>query len=223
VSRDKKLLYLRSKYRLDKILLTRVKVLVVDDHTLVREGLSALLLRFEIDVIGGASNGMEMLDFLSSDQPDVILLDVQMPLMNGFEAIKIINRNFKAIAVIMLTQYDAVDLRNQFLNAGAIAVFNKSDPIAIIVKAIKNYKNFNRALNSLDKNIFTSREIEVIQLLSGGFSNIEIAQYLSISEKTVSSHREHLYRKTDSHNATHFLKYMIKNGLDQLNGFESKE
>jgi DNA-binding NarL/FixJ family response regulator len=194
----------------------KIKIIVVDDQQLFRDGIIALLKDYDFEIIGSASNGKVLFEIMRTELPNVILLDVEMPEMNGHEAIKTLTKDFPQIAVIVISQYDEYCFTNHFLSEGAIAVFKKDTSIDLVAKAVMNYQNHDKNIRTLPKNLLSTRELEVMHLLSLGLSNKEIANALHLSEKTIENHREHLYKKTHSHSSAQFFKYVFKNGLDLL-------
>ncbi len=214
------------------------KVLIVDDHNLFRKGLRKLLENMQdVDVIGEAQNGVEAIKQVSSLAPDVVLMDIAMPEMNGLEATSEIHRSFPSIAIILLTMYDNEEYLKQALQYGAIGYLLKdistNELFLALQAAIKGEPHFSPAISRKIINRFTdgrsasllpqslytnlsTREIEILRLLTAGKSNKIIADRLCISIKTVEKHRNNIMQKLDIHNIVDLVKYALKNGLAHL-------
>lgn len=207
----------------------KIKLFISDDHSLVREGLKTLLSNSKfIDLVGEASNGKITIDLIPILNPDVILMDIDMPEINGIIATKeIINFNPK-IKIIALTMHNDESLLNEMLNAGAVGYLLKNTDKENLEFAILNcyngYKTIDKNLSKIPKsseiqvlksdNIkLTTRESEILILISNGFTNKQIADKLFISYKTVDTHRTALMKKVDAHNVAGLIKYAIKNKI----------
>lgn len=203
-----------------------IKCLIVDDQPILREGLKSLLATCDdIEVIAEAGNGKEAIDQLSFVLPDVILMDIRMPVMNGVEATKVIKEKFPDIIIIILTTFDDDQFILDALRYGASGYLLKDMGIQQLASAIRDGVSGNvllpgRIANKLtmminpksspiiDDNEYSTREKDIIQLLVKGYSNNEIAEALFLSIGTVKNYVSQIYAKanvTDRSNAViHF-------------------
>jgi DNA-binding NarL/FixJ family response regulator len=215
-----------------------IKIILVDDEVLFRKGISFLLAREEnIEVIFEASDGVELIEFLKGDnpKPDIVMMDLKMPLLNGIEATKIIHRDFPGIKIIALTSYDSKSFISNMINIGAVSYLVKSttpqelfttiNEVAAkgfyysdyVVNIIQNEIATNKkAKCSLDNGFITARELEVLQLICEQRSTVEIGEKLFISPRTVEGHRNNLLLKTESKNIAGLVVYAIQNGIVSL-------
>jgi two-component system, NarL family, response regulator NreC len=212
----------------------RKKLLIVDDHSIVREGLRALLSAIPgFEVVGEAENGQIAVEHTRNLKPDVILMDLSMPVMNGTEATRAIKQRHPDVKVIALTANKSHDHVLATLAAGANGYILKDDTSHSLLSAIENIitgKSYlspgvcntvlNRFLDSSDSldserswAKLTSREREVIKLVAEGYKNREIANYLSLSIKTVEKHRSNLMNKLDIHCVSALTLYAIEHSL----------
>lgn len=210
-----------------------IKVIIADDHRILREGLKSLLeTDSEFKIVGEASNGEELLALMDITDPDVVLLDIGMPVMNGLVATKEIKERFPYVKVLILTQYDSEEYLYTVLHAGAAGYVLKETASTELVWAIKTVNDglaylspamtqtliqerfSQKDSNSLKvKDVLTPREQEIFKLLADGNSNNEIAEKLVISLKTVQTHRAHIMEKLNLNNRTELIKYAIRQGI----------
>jgi len=212
----------------------KIKVLVTDDHTIVRDGICALLaLAGDIEVIGEASNGREALDKVKELTPDVVLMDIAMPIMGGLEATRRICREFPSTKVLALTQYDDKEYIFPVIEAGARGFIGKiaaSSELTSGIRAVHRGESFlspsvakvliedyQQGVNSRDNRDpyqeLTDREKDVLKLIVEGYSTQEIADMLVISPKTVEGHKTSLMAKLDIHNRIDLVKYALRKGI----------
>jgi DNA-binding NarL/FixJ family response regulator len=216
----------------------KVKIVLADDEVLFRKGISFLLSREpNIDVIFEASNGVELIDFLTGNntKPDIIIMDLKMPLLNGIEATKIIHKDFSYIKIIALTSYDSKSFISNMIDVGAVSylVKNATPPelfFTINEVATKGFYYSDYVMNSIQKDLdsnkkskssfdtsfITSRELEILQLICQQKSTIEIGEKLFISPRTVEGHRNNLLLKTESKNIAGLVVYAIQNSIISL-------
>lgn len=213
----------------------RIRVIIVDDHEMVRRGLSDFLRIFkEFSLVGEASNGEEAVTKCTKLKPDVVLMDLVMPQMNGVEAIQIITNRFPDIRIIALSSYDDERLVPAALDAGAISFLQKNVTMTELADAIrKAYKGvstlsptatqylISAALKHPGKDYdLTSRERDVLQLMVAGKSNVQIAEELVICVPTVKSHVGHILSKLGVKTRAEAIVFAIKHNLvnkpDQL-------
>ncbi|NMB01626.1 MAG: response regulator transcription factor [Firmicutes bacterium] len=216
-----------------------IKVLIVDDHPLLRQGLSTLLeLEGGINVVGQASNGPEALRLAAELQPDVILLDINMPGMNGIEVAKTVRKRHPEVAILVLTIHDNESYVNEMIRSGAKGYLLKDAEPSQVVQAIKQvysgesvyppdllehvmeryhelevqYGRLQTAA-TLSELSLTSRELEILRYIVEGMSNKEIANTLFISEKTVKNHITSLLRKLDVEDRTQAAVFAVSQGF----------
>lgn len=213
-----------------------ITVIIVDDHPLVREGISKILsLEPDIKIIGEATNGQEAIEQALSKNPDIILMDINMPGISGVEACRTINSKRPGIGIIGLTIHDQEEYFFEFIRAGASAYILKDvspDQLVNTIRGVsrgesfippklmsKIFKEFNRLnyysqdLQKSDHKLLSPREIEVLKLLAKGESNKAIAQKLYISEKTVKNHLYRIFQKLEVEDRTQAALYAVKNKL----------
>ncbi len=215
----------------------QIRVLIADDHDIVRSGLKMLLMaEDDITIVGEASNGREAVDLALELRPDVIVMDVQMPEMNGIEATRLIKETCAECAVLALTIHEDEQYFFQMLNAGALGYVPKRAAPDDLVRAIRLaaeghvflYSSMASLLASdyLSRleageaeaagSVLTNREREILVLIAEGLLNREIADQLTISIKTVERHRENIMNKLNLHSRTELVKYAIRRGLIDL-------
>jgi DNA-binding NarL/FixJ family response regulator len=203
-----------------------IRILMVDDHPLLREGVAALIAgRADMKLVAQASDGREAISQFRSHHPDVTLMDLQMPEMNGIDAIIAIRGEFPDARIVVLTTYSGDALAQRALKAGAKAYVLKShvrkDLLEIIRTVHAGKKSVNPevaadiAIHSADDDL-TTREIEVLTLIAGGRSNKLIADQLSITEETAKAHVRSILSKLDAKDRTHAVTLGLKRGIIQL-------
>lgn len=213
-----------------------IKVLIADDHVLYRAGVkTALSTKKDVKVIAEADNGMHLLNMLATVQPDVILLDIQMPVMDGIGALPEIKKNWPHIKVIMLTMMDDHSMITKLMELGANSYLSKTSDSEIIYEAIKTcfeheyYFNTltNKALltNLKAKNTMTpqklvqleanlsDKELLVLKLMCEEKSTREIAEIVDLSPRTVEAIRDRLKEKTGAKTTAGLIMYAVKNNL----------
>ncbi len=205
----------------------RTRVLIVDDHLMVREGLKFLLsTALDLDVVGEAANGAEAVELVPLTEPDVVLMDIVMPVMNGADATARIKEAFPSVQVIALTSYADGELVEQTLRAGAISYLLKDSRSEALVTAIRNARDgrgaidagamqsvMSRRLDEVGADL-TPREREVLALLAAGMSNGEIAEKLTLAVGTVRLHVSSILSKLGAPNRTTAAVIAMKHGLD---------
>lgn len=212
-----------------------IKLILVDDEILFRKGISFLLEREKnLEIIFEASNGNELITFLQSNtiHPDIVIMDLKMPGINGVEATKIIHKDFPEIKIIALTSYDSKSFVANMIDVGAVAYLLKNatpqdlvttiNEVAekgfyytdYIMKIIKEDVLANKkGKSNFDCNLLTKREIEVLKLICFQKSTSEIAEQLFISRRTVEGHRNNLLLKTESRNIAGLVVYAVQNDM----------
>ena len=210
----------------------RINVLLADDHTIVREGIRSLLeAREEIKVVGEASTGREAVEKAGEIRPDIVIMDISMPILNGLEATRQIRRLYPECKVLVLTMHENRESVRQILKAGAIGyvikksaagqLFNAIDAVnrgeAFFSPTISKMllEDYLEETDSPDE-ILSSRETEVLQLVAEGHTNKEIADLLFISVKTVEGHKDNIKKKLGIYNQAGLIKYAIGKGMIYL-------
>ena len=214
--------------------MAKIRVLVVDDHTIVRNGICVLLgLAKDIEVVGEASNGSEALEMVRKFMPDVMLIDIAMPNMNGLEATRHIRKEFPRVKVLVLTQYDDKEHVFWAIEAGASGFISKTAASSELVSGIRSVYRGDSFLSPSAARILvedyqqeasirkeqdpykqlTDREREILKLLAEGYTTRKIADMLVISVKTVEGHKTNLMSKLDIHNRTDLVKYALRKGI----------
>ncbi len=212
----------------------KIRVLVVDDHTIVRDGITALLtLTGDIEVVGEATNGSEAVKMVKELHPDVVLMDVAMPIMGGLEATRRIHREFPGTKVLVLTQYDDKEYVFPVIESGASGFISKVAASSELVSGIRAvYKGDSYLSPSVAKLLvenyqlggvkqvgqdpydeLTEREREIFKLLAEGYSTQKIADMLVITRKTVEGHKTSLMAKLGIHNRIDLVKYALRKGI----------
>lgn len=210
-----------------------VNIIIIDDHSLVREGIKQLLeLDGDIKVKGEAGNGEEGIDLIQMTNPDVVLLDINMPIMNGLQMLQKLKEQNINVKVLILTIHNEIEYLAKAVEIGISGYVLKDSDSEILKKAIFTvnegeiyiqpnlapllnekitFQEENAAINDL-----TKREVEVLKLLAEGLFNKEIAYKLSISEKTVKNHVSNIFRKIEVFDRTQAAVFAIKNNLVDL-------
>lgn len=211
-----------------------LKILIADDHSMIREGLKQLLeLDGDIQVIGEAGNGEECLEVIKRVNPDVVLLDINMPIMNGLKMLEILrNSKYKNQKILILTIHNEVEYLMKAIDIGVEGYVLKDSDSSILKKAIYKVHAGEKYIDSsmiplmneriaqekekAEEDRLTRREIEVLKLLAEGLFNKEIAYKLSISEKTVKNHVSNIFKKIGVFDRTQAAVYAIKNNIVEI-------
>lgn len=215
--------------------MSKTRILLADDHTIVRQGIRALLDAQEgIEVVGEAEDGRQAVEKVKELVPDIVVIDITMPNLNGIEATRQIKKINDKIKVLVLTVHDNEEYVHQILQAGASGYLLKESAVSDLISAISAVKKGDIFLSpSISRvvvkdyirhveaesggfdslNILTNREREILQLIAEGRTNKEIAALLKLSVKTVDVHRSHIMEKLHIHDITGLVKYAIRKGL----------
>jgi DNA-binding NarL/FixJ family response regulator len=207
----------------------QIQVLVADDHALVRAGIRALLERIDrVRVVGEAGDGVQALELIKELGPDVVLLDLTMPGLSGFEVLKETSERFPEVNMIVLSVHDTAEYAIHALRSGASGYLPKSAASAELEVAIQRVMSGEKYVSpriapetSLEFSgggseptaELTPRQLEVLTLISEGLSTKEVARALNISIKTVETHRSQLMERLNIHEVAGLVRYAIKKGL----------
>jgi DNA-binding NarL/FixJ family response regulator len=212
----------------------KLRILLADDHTVMRAGLRALLERQpNLEVVGEAENGRQTVQLSASLRPDVVVMDIGMPILNGIEATKEIVNQLPATAVVILSMYSDESYVMRALKAGARAYLLKDSAAADLISAIdavsqgksffspkvsrilaEDYVRILKQKGAVDSyDLLTSREREILQLLAEGKTNKEVATALNISPYTVETHRSHILGKLNLHTPAELILYAVRKGI----------
>ncbi len=210
--------------------MNRIKVLIVDDHAILRDGIKALLsLNDDFEIVGEASEGKEAIDKAGELEPDVIVMDIGMPSMDGLEATSRIKKKNSKVKVLVLTQHDNKEYILSAVKAGVSGYIPKKALGSDLVSAIRSVfrgdsflypsatsaliEGYLRQVEDEPYDRLTEREREVLKLIAEGYTSREIADMLFINLKTVLGHRTKLMEKLDIHNRSELIKYALRRGL----------
>ncbi|MDP3913743.1 MAG: response regulator transcription factor [Bacteroidota bacterium] len=210
------------------------KIIIVDDHTLFRNGLRILLNNLDnYHVIAEAANGKQFLELLNTVVPDLVLMDISMPVMDGIEASAIAHQRYPDLKIITLSMYGEEDYYYKMVNAGVKGFVLKNSDIkevktaldvvydggsffsAELLQTLVNSLKYSAKSNEFHTEL-SEREMEILILICQGMSNQEIADKLFISKRTVDKHRANILEKSESKNTAQLVVYAIKNRLVEL-------
>ena len=210
--------------------MTALRVLLADDHTVLRDGLRRSLEAYGLDVVGEASDGAEAVELAAQLLPDVVLMDVSLPVQDGVEATRQLRARAPGVAVVMLTMFaDGATLR-EALRAGAVGYLVKDCTTAEIVDTVtavaagetvlsaelaQSFLAADRGRGTTD-HALTPREVEVLRILAAGASTSQVASELYISAKTVKNHLAHIYKKLDAMDRTQAVLQAVRLGIVRL-------
>jgi DNA-binding NarL/FixJ family response regulator len=209
-----------------------VRILLADDHEIVRRGLRAILAGHpEWEICGEAVNGRQAIEHAKEFKPDLVVMDIGMPELNGLGATRLILKALPKTQVLILTIHESERLVQEVLEAGARGFVLKSDAGTELIAAVEALLEHKLAFTSrvaeimlrdylknphhrpADEHRLTPREQEIVQLLAEGNSNKEVATRLRISVKTVETHRSHIMTKLNLHNLGELVRYAVRNGI----------
>ncbi|MDP2731352.1 MAG: response regulator transcription factor [Dehalococcoidales bacterium] len=216
--------------------MNKIKLVVADDHPTFREGLCKLL-SSEFDCVGEASNGKEAVKLAAKLKPDVMLIDVDMPVLNGYKAAEQISASNPDIAIIMLSAFDYDSYLFSSLRAGARGFLLKTTRLQKLIKAVRLVNDGQIVLDAsvrdklvylMDRDatvhpkekhgFFAPRELEVLRLTARGLTNKEIAQELNVSQRTIQAHMVNIFRKSESNSRTQAVYFALQKGWITIDG-----
>lgn len=214
-----------------------IRVLIADDHTLFRKGMSMMVKTFPgVVSVHDVENGQKALDYLSENPVDILLLDLEMPVLDGWETSRKVVNNFPDTYIIMISMHDSLKLISDLIEIGVHSYLLKSAEPEEVQKAMMSVVNNDFYYNQLvakalhqkvrsgnsdklledEKNQLTKREIEILELICQELTMKEIGEKLFISEQTIHTHRKNLMKKTEAKNAVGLVKFAIQNHIVSL-------
>ncbi len=217
--------------------MSKTNILVVDDHSLVREGIITMLSIYDdFEIIGDAESGEKALEKIEEQKPDVILLDINMPGMNGIETAKKVLTDYEGIKIIILSMEVTQDHISEAIKAGVAGYLAKDTKKEVLAEAIRKvmegeqyfgdkisevifkgfYKQSKGEQVAKENKDLSKREVEVLRQIASGLSNREIADKLFISIRTVDAHRNHIMQKLSMKSTAQLVKYAIKEKIIDL-------
>jgi two-component system response regulator NreC len=216
--------------------LGKIRILLADDHTILRQGIRSLLeSEPDLDVVGEAEDGHAVVKMACELQPDVVVMDIAMPLLNGLEATRQIKRDCPRARVLILTMHENEEYIRQVLASGAMGYILKDAAATDLIGAIRTVNRGESVLSPAITRLviedylrwgdlkdvnpgddLTPREREILQLIAEGYSNKQIGEILCIAVKTVQSHRTNLMAKLDLHDRSELIKYAIRKKIIEV-------
>ncbi|MEW5828216.1 MAG: response regulator transcription factor [Chloroflexota bacterium] len=214
----------------------KIRILLADDHTILRNGIRSLLEdEHDMEVVGEAEDGRAAVSLACQLQPDVVIMDIAMPLLNGLEATRQIKREAPQVKVLILTMHDNEEYIRQVLGAGAMGYILKDAAARELISAIRSVQRGEAILSPAvtrlviedylrwggprpqeDNDSLSPREREVLQLIAEGYTNKQMAGILSLSIKTVQAHRTNLMQKLGLHDRGELIKYAIQKKIIEI-------
>lgn len=215
--------------------MSNIKILIADDHKIVLDGLTSILGDIDgFDVVGSVENGKDAVDFVATkEKPDVLLMDIDMPVMNGINAAREIKKNFEGVRILTLSMHNEKGMIQTLMDAGADGYILKNSSKEELEKGIRTvyagqtFFSTDVTMSLLNQSTeitkqadlpqevqeLTERELEILKLVAEGYSNKEIGERLFISHRTVDTHRTNLMKKMVVHNVAGLIRIAIKSGL----------
>lgn len=221
----------------------RITIAIADDHAILRQGLQSLISQEkDLEVVGEASNGHETLELVKSKNPDILILDIAMPNLNGIEVSKRVKKNFAATKIIILSMYDDQEYIVELFACGVSGYLPKESVASDLIAAIRSVNKGDFYLSpSISKKVInnflltgskpqgtkdnlTKRELEILQLIAEGYSSREIGDLVNTSKRTIDTHRNNIMKKLNIHRKTDLVKYAIKQGIIKIhNGIGNEQ
>jgi two-component system response regulator NreC len=213
-----------------------INILLVDDHKIICEGLRSLIEKqSNMEVVGEAGDGQTAVKLTRELTPDVVIMDIALPELNGIDATRVITADIPEVKVIALSMHSDKRYVTGILKAGASGYLAKDCAFDELAQAIKtvvadqnylspkiadlligNYLDHITEINTSESSVLSAREREILQLIAEGKSNKQIASELCVSVKTIETHRQHIMHKLDKHNIVDLIKFAIKEGITSL-------
>lgn len=210
------------------------RIVLVDDHQVLRDGIRRSLEDAGEEVVGEAGDGEEAVAVVAQTRPDVVLMDLEMPVLDGVESCKCILAQFPATLVVVLTMHEDVTRTRAALSAGAVAYLTKGTSMNEVIDAIRNVVAGETVLSvelamsilrTADENgevndLLSDRQVEILQRIADGLSTKQVARELGISHKTVYNHLNAIYRRLDTQSLTHAVLSAVRKGIIHLDSGE---
>lgn len=210
------------------------RIVLVDDHQVLRDGIRRSLEDAGEEVVGEAGDGEEAVAVVAQTRPDVVLMDLEMPVLDGVESCKRILAQFPATLVVVLTMHEDVARTRAALSAGAVAYLTKGTSMNEVIDAIRNVVAGETVLSvelamsilrTADENgevndLLSDRQVEILQRIADGLSTKQVARELGISHKTVYNHLNAIYRRLDTQSLTHAVLSAVRKGIIHLDSGE---
>ncbi len=213
-----------------------IKILLADDHALLRDGLRRSFESAGDDVVGEASTGEEAVALAKALQPDVVLMDLSMPVMDGIEATRAIREQMPATKIAVLTMHDDIDKTRDAIAAGASAYLSKGTSFSEVRETVLRVADGETVLSPAlagamretankareNDDLLSDRQVEILQAIADGMSTKQAGRYLGITTKTVHNHLNAIYRKLDAQSLTHAVLGAVRLGIIDLNNVENE-
>ncbi len=213
-----------------------IKILLADDHTLLRDGLRRSFESAGDTVVGEASTGEEAVALAKALQPDVVLMDLSMPVMDGIEATRSIREQVPGVRIAVLTMHDDIDKTRDAIAAGASAYLSKGTSFSEVRETVLRVADGETVLSPAlagamletatkareNEALLSDRQVEILQAIADGMSTKQAGRYLGITTKTVHNHLNAIYRKLDAQSLTHAVLGAVRLGIIDLNNVENE-
>ncbi|MGB3411753.1 MAG: response regulator transcription factor [Microthrixaceae bacterium] len=207
-----------------------MRVVLADDHQILRDGIRRGLENAGETVVGEANNGEEAVKVVRETRPDVVLMDLSMPVLDGVSATRLISEEFPDVKVVVLTMHDDPSRTRDALEAGAIAYMTKGTSFADVLDTIRRAlageevlsphlaASMLEVVDTVDPSleILSTRQVEILQMIADGMSTKQVARQLGITQKTVHNHLNSVYRKLDTQSLTHAVLSAVRLGIIDL-------
>ena len=211
-----------------------IKILLADDHALLREGLRKSFEAAGDNVVGEASSGEEAVALARALQPQVVLMDLSMPVMDGIEATRRIREEAPSVRIAVLTMHDDIDKTRDAIAAGASAYLSKGTSFTEVRETVQRVADGDTVLSpalagamlnsaqaeDASQDLLSDRQIQILQAIADGMSTKQAARHLGITTKTVHNHLNAIYRKLDAQSLTHAVLSAVRMGIIDLNNLE---
>lgn len=207
-----------------------MRILLADDHQILRDGIRRGLENAGETVVGEASNGEEAVELTVEHMPDIVLMDLSMPVMDGVAAARAIREAAPKVKVVILSMHDDPGRTRDALAAGAIAYMTKGTSFADVLDTLRKVDDGEEVLSphlaasmleaagkaNQDSELLSSRQVEILQMIADGLSTKQVARELDITQKTVHNHLNTIYRRLDTQSLTHAVLSAVRRGIIQL-------